>query len=123
MDIEQLRQYCLSKKATTEDFPFDEDTLVFKVLGKIFALVPLERWERGEASINLKCDPEYAIELREQYDSINSGFHMNKKHWNTISLFSNELLPYFITQLIDHSYEMVVKGMTKKLKEELKNYN
>lgn len=78
MNIEELRSFCLSKKETSEDFPFDSDTLVFKVCGKIFALVPLERWERGEASINLKCDPDYAQELRAEYNSIIPGFHMNK---------------------------------------------
>ncbi len=119
MNIEQLREYCLSKKETTEDFPFDKDTLVFKVLGKIFALVPLGNWEQGKASINLKCDPEYAIELREQFESIYPGYHMNKKHWNTIDLYKGDLQNSLIIKLIDHSYHMVVKGMTKKLREQL----
>jgi predicted DNA-binding protein (MmcQ/YjbR family) len=119
MNIDQLRDYCLSKKEASEDFPFDEDTLVFKVLGKMFALVPLERWERGEPSINLKCNPEYALELREQYESIYAGFHMNKKHWNTVNLNNGELQTKFIFELIDHSYDMVVKGMTKKMREQL----
>lgn len=119
MNIEQLRNYCISKKRVTEDFPFDSDTLVFKVAGKMFALVGLEKWEIGEKSINLKCDPEYAEELRAEYDSINSGYHMSKKHWNTITHDSGEISPKFLTELIDHSYDMVVKGMTKKMRESL----
>lgn len=115
MNIEQLRDYCLNKKAVTEEFPFDADTLVFKVLGKMFALVGLEKWENGEKSINLKCDPDYAEELRAEYDSINPGWHMSKKHWNTVNLDSGEISPKFLTELIDHSYEMVVKTLPKKL--------
>lgn len=114
MNIEQLRNYCLNKKETTEDFPFDEDTLVFKVLGKLFALISLKRWEQGEAAINLKCDPSYAEELRAEHNSIRPGFHMNKKHWNTLYIHEGELEPKFIFELIDHSYDMVVKGMPKK---------
>ena len=121
MNIEQIRHYCLSKKGTTEDFPFDTDTLVFKVLGKMFALVSLKRWECGEAAINLKAAPEYSEELRANYNSIRSGYHMSKKHWNTLYLHEGELQPQFIKHLIDHSYNMVVKGMTKKLRETLNN--
>ena len=121
MDVEQLRHYCLSKKAVTEDFPFDEDTLVFKVLGKIFAILPLERWERGEASMNLKCEPEYAEELRGQYNSIRPGFHMNKKHWNTLYIHEGELEMTFIKELIDHSYDRVLKSMSKKMQNSLKD--
>ena len=119
MNIEQLRTYCLSKKQTTEDFPFDSDTLVFKVIGKRFALVPLERWEMGEPSINLKCDPDYAQELRAEYESIYPGFHMNKKHWNTIDLYKRQLTTKLVFQLIDHSYNMVIKGLHKKLRDSL----
>ncbi len=121
MNIEQLRSYCLNKKAVTEDFPFDADTLVFKVLGKMFALFPLENWEKGEGSVNLKCDPEYSEELRADYSSIQPGFHMSKKHWNSIYIHEGELQPQFIMKLIDHSYDMVVKGMTKKMRDSLKN--
>ncbi len=121
MHIDQIRDYCLSKKASTEDFPFDEETLVFKVLGKMFALVPLKRWERGEASINLKADPDYSEELRAEYNSIRPGYHMSKKHWNTLYIHEGELKPQFIKALIDHSYDRVVKGMTKKLRESLNN--
>jgi predicted DNA-binding protein (MmcQ/YjbR family) len=120
MNIEQLREYCLKKKAVTEEFPFDEHTLVFKVLGKIFVMAPLDKWDIGEASITLKCDPEYTIELREQYDSIYAGPYVSNKHWNTIAIYKGELQTKLILDLIDHSYEMVIKGMTKKLRESLK---
>ncbi|CAI8152191.1 MAG: MmcQ/YjbR family DNA-binding protein [Flavobacteriaceae bacterium] len=119
MTIEDIRLFCLQKPKTTEEFPFDQDTLVFKVLGKIFALCPLSQWERGAASITLKCDPEYALELRSEFDSILPGFHANKKHWNTIQLDTNELSPKFILELITHSYEMVVNNMSKKQRKEL----
>lgn len=119
MNIEQLYQYCLNKNGVTEDFPFDEDTLVFKVLGKIFLLVSLKGYESGHASINLKADPNYAEELRSTYESIQPGYHMNKKHWNTVKIHTGELSPKFITELIDHSYDMVVKSMPKKLRDTL----
>lgn len=120
MNIEQLRDYCLSKFGTTEDFPFDKNTLVFKVAGKMFALAPLDQWEKGLASVNLKANPEYALELRAAYESIQPGFHMNKKHWNTIDIYKGELSPKLIMALIDHSYDMVIKGMSKKLRDTLK---
>ena len=119
MNIEQLHSYCSTKKGVTEDFPFDEDTLVFKVLGKMFALTSLKSWEAGNPSINLKCDPDYAQELRAEYESIQPGYHMSKKHWNTIQLLTGELQPQFILQLIDHSYNMVLKSMPKKLRDTL----
>ncbi len=121
MNIEYLREYCLSKKGVTEDLPFDDNVLVFKVMGKVFLLTGLDTWENTSSSINLKCDPEYALELREQYESIYGGYHMNKKHWNTLDIYKNELPPKLILELIDHSYDMVVKGMTKKMKEALTN--
>lgn len=102
MDIISLREYCLSKKSATESFPFGDDTLVFKVAGKIFALVNLD----GELSINLKCDPAYAIELRERHNAVTPGYHMNKKHWNTV--FINGTIPdKEIFSWIDHSYELI----------------
>lgn len=119
MNIEQLRQYCISKKGVTEDFPFDADTLVFKVLGKMFALIGLEKWEAGQKAINLKCDPVYAQELRADYEAIYPGYHMSKKHWNTIDLTLDEISPKFLAELIDHSYAMVVKGLPKKLRDSL----
>jgi len=114
MNIEELRDYCLSKKGTTEEFPFDEVTLVFKVMGKMYALTSLD----GEFSVNLKCDPEKALELRDEYPAIQPGYHMSKKHWNTV-MMDGSLKNEFIKELIDHSYELVVSGLTKKLKEEL----
>lgn len=120
MNIEEVRGYCLSKPHTSEGFPFDQNTLVFKVAGKMFALAPLDQWEKGLASINLKANPEYSLELRATYESIEPGFHMNKNHWNSIYIHKGELTPKFIMELIDHSYQMVIKGMTKKLRDTLK---
>ena len=114
MNIEELRNYCLNKKGVSESFPFGEDTLVFKVLDKAFALASISEPD----SVNLKCDPEYAIELREKYDAVQPGYHMNKKHWNTVNL-SGELDDKLLCKLIDHSYDMVVKGMKKKEREAL----
>ena len=119
MNIEQVREYCLNKPCAEESFPFDQNTLVFKVLGKMFALLPLNKWEEGLASINLKADSVYSIELRAEYESIKPGFHMNKKHWNSVYIYKGELKPKFIMELIDHSYDMVVKGMTKKMRDKL----
>ena len=119
MNIEQIQEYCISKKGVTAEFPFDKDTLVFKVLGKMFALVGLEKWEAGEKGINLKCDPDYAEELRSEYSAITPGYHMSKKHWNSIDLTMDEISPKFLSELIDHSYDMVVKSMTKKMRESL----
>ncbi|MBU3821998.1 MmcQ/YjbR family DNA-binding protein [Flavobacteriaceae bacterium XHP0103] len=119
MNIEQLHQYCISKRGVTEHFPFDEDTLVFKVLGKMFALVPLGKWERGEASITLKCDPDYAEALRAEYSNIKGAYHMNKKHWNTLYLSEGEIPIQLLKSLIDHSYNLVVKGLPKKLQSTL----
>lgn len=120
MNIEQLRNYCITKKGVTEHFPFDDVTLVFKVMNKMFALSGLNSWEQNEAKINLKCDPERSLELRSQYDSINPGWHMNKKHWNTLTL-NNDVSDKIAFELIDHSYQLIVKGLTKKLREELKS--
>lgn len=113
MNIESFRLYCLAKKGVEECFPFDEVTLVFKVMGKMFALTGLEK---EGFPVNLKCDPEWAIELREEYPEVRSGFHMNNKHWNTVE-FEGDLDDKFLRELIDHSYELVVKGLRKKDKE------
>mgnify|MGYP000607372804 CR=1 FL=1 len=115
MNIEELRAYLLSKKAVSESFPFDEKTLVFKIDTKMFALVPLEKLE---LSINLKCNPERAVELRENYDCIKAGFHMSKKHWNTIHI-NGMLSKAQIHELIDHSYELVFNNLTKKKQHEI----
>ena len=121
MHIEQLRDFCIAKKGVTEHFPFDESTLVFKVMNKMFALVGLNNWEKGEQKINLKCDPEKALELRGEYEGVISGFHMNKKHWNTVFINTSDVSDNLVAELINHSYDLVVKGLTKKLKEELNN--
>ncbi|HKK40889.1 MAG TPA: MmcQ/YjbR family DNA-binding protein [Bacteroidales bacterium] len=104
MDIESLRDYCISKSDVTESLPFGDDTLVFKRREKIFALVNLE----GDLSINLKCDPALAIELRERYSSVIPGYHMNKKHWNTINI-DGTIPDREIFSWIDHSYNLVIR--------------
>ena len=112
MNIESFRHYCLSKKGVTEEFPCDEVTLVFKVMGKMFALAPLERIR---SQINLKCDPERAQFLREEWDGIIiPGYHMSKVHWNT--LFMEQLPNELLIELIDHSYDLIVAKFPKKLK-------
>ena len=111
MNLETIREYCLKKKAVTESLPFDDETLVFKVAGKMFALLSLS----GDWGLNLKCDPEKAIELRENYSDIVPGYHMNKVHWNTLNL--NGILPErLVFELIDHSYRLIVESLPKKLK-------
>lgn len=118
MNIEYFREYCLAKPGVEEGFPFGEDTLVLKVMGKIFALSSLSSpW----FSANLKCDPERALELRESYEAIKPGYHMNKQHWNTISFETSHISNDLFLELTDHSYDLVVASLTKKLKEELKN--
>ncbi|OFY60136.1 MAG: MmcQ-like protein [Bacteroidetes bacterium RBG_19FT_COMBO_42_10] len=104
MNIEILREYCISKKNITESFPFGDDTLVFKTAGRIFAMVNLE----GDLSINLKCDPAQAMELRDRYSSVTPGYHMNKKHWNTI-LIDGSVPDKELFSWIDHSYDLVLK--------------
>ena len=114
MNVEVFREYCIAKKGVTEEFPFDEKTLVFKVMGKMFALCALERLP---PQVNLKCDPERGIILREEFDGhIIPGYHMSKVHWNTLLL--DNLPPKLITELVDHSYDLVISKFTKKLKAE-----
>ncbi|MDZ7743840.1 MAG: MmcQ/YjbR family DNA-binding protein [Bacteroidota bacterium] len=113
MNIEQIREYCLSKKMVTEGFPFNEDTLVFKVAGKMFALLSLE-----QKRINLKCDPQRAIDLREHHEFILPGYHMNKQQWNTV-IFEAGIDGAFLKELIDHSYDLIVAGLPKKIQAEL----
>jgi len=120
MHIDEFREYCLSKAGTEESFPFDEKTLVFKVMGKMFALTSVDA---DDFRVNLKCDPDKAIELRESFEDIIEGYHMSKKHWNTLILEDSMLEEDLIISLIDHSYDLVVKGLTKKLKEELKLFD
>ena len=115
MDISNIRTYCLNKVGVYESFPFDDETLVFKVGSKIFCLMGLN----PPFSINLKCEPEKAIELREEYEEIKPGYHMNKKHWNTVSL-EGRLENSLIKEMIDDSYFLVYKNLTKREKEEIK---
>jgi predicted DNA-binding protein (MmcQ/YjbR family) len=118
MTIEEYREYCLAKPGTTESFPFDEDVLVFKVMNKMFALTSLKKWEEGDHSINLKCDPKKATELRETYpDDVFPGYHMSKKHWNTVVIEYGTLSDDLIKHLINHSYELVVSKLPKKDRE------
>ncbi len=115
MNLESLRKYCLKKRGVTEGFPFDDETLVFKVGNKIFCLINITPpWKT-----NLKCDPEKAIELREEFEEIIPGYHMNKKHWNTIDL-NGTLNDSLIKELIDDSYSLVFAGLPKKIRESLK---
>ena len=114
MNVEEYREYCISKKGVTECFPFDEVTLVFKVMGKMFALCGLDH---VPLRINLKCDPVRAIALREEHDGIIEGWHMSKKHWNTVYL--DKISKDLTKELIDHSYDLVVSKLTKKVKTEL----
>lgn len=121
MHIEQVRDFCLAKKGVTEHFPFDDVTLVFKVMGKIFALIGLNAWEGDEQKITLKCDPEKALVLREAYEGVCAGFHTNKKHWNTVTINSSDVSDDLVRELINHSYDSVVKGLTIKIKLALRN--
>ncbi|MGI0105210.1 MmcQ/YjbR family DNA-binding protein [Salinimicrobium sp. WS361] len=117
MDVDSFRNYCLAKKGVTEELPFGPDALVFKVMGKMFALAALES---VPFKVSLKCDPEKALTLRDEYpDYIEGAYHMNKKHWNSLQVES--LPPQLVRELIDHSYLLVVSGLTKKLLQELQN--
>lgn len=110
MNIEEIRDYCLAKKDVAEGFPFGEETLVFKVNDKIFLLAALTR---SPLQFNVKCDPARAIQLREDHDAIIPGYHMNKKHWNTV-ICDNTLNKKLILEMIDHSYELVAGTKTKR---------
>lgn len=114
MDIESFRTYCLSKPGVTEHLPFDNRTLVFKVGGKMFALCDLESFD----GVNLKCDPERAIELRERYSSVVPGYHMNKAHWNTVKV-DGDVTGRLLHELIDHSYALIVSSLPKREREKL----
>ncbi len=113
MNLDYFYDYCLSKKGVTEHFPFDEDALVLKVGGKMFLLSSLSSWENGIPKVSLKCDPERAQELRAEYDGIQPGYHMSKKHWNTI-LVNGEVGDVLMKEWIDDSYNLVVESLPKK---------
>jgi predicted DNA-binding protein (MmcQ/YjbR family) len=116
MNIEELREYCLSLKGVAEDFPFDETTLVFKVAGKMFCLTDLE----GSLSISIKNDPERNIELREEFPAVKPGYHLNKKHWNTVEL-DGTIADDMIKNWIDESYDLVTMSLPRKIQLEIKN--
>ena len=113
MDIESIRMYCILKRAVTEAMPFDDKTLVFKVADKIFASADLYA---HPLKLNLKCDPEKAIDLRERFESVRPGYHSNKKHWNTIEV-NGEIPKEALFGLIDHSYNLIISKLTKKMRE------
>ncbi len=115
MDVEMIREYCLHKKGCTESFPFDEVSLVFKTGNKMFAILSIDE---NPPSINLKCDPERAVELREKYDWVVPGFHMNKVHWNTVRAAANADTKLFF-ELIDHSYQLIFDSLPLKTKKEI----
>ena len=119
MDLEEARDYLLAKPATTEGTPFGPEILVYKVKGKMYAILSPDD---VPGRMNLKCDPDRALELRDQHESIIPGFHMNKKHWNTLIL-DGSLPARLVSELIDHSYDLVVAGLTKKLRAELEEEN
>jgi predicted DNA-binding protein (MmcQ/YjbR family) len=114
MNIEELRDYCLAKPATSEGMPFDDEVLVFKVGGKIFALVNINKFE----SINLKCDPDKALELRAQYPEVKPGYHMSKKHWNTVE-FGGNITTKLLKKWIDDSYFLIAQKLPLKTRREL----
>ena len=117
IELENLRKILLSKKATTEELPFGPDALVFKVLGKIFAIVA---WQKSSLSISLKCEPNHAMALRTMFPAVKPGYHLNKEHWNTVTL-DGSLPDAEIIEMINHSYDQVVKGLTKADRLKLKN--
>ncbi len=116
MNLESIREYCLAKYGVEETLPFDEETPVYKVGGKMFLLMNLQ----PPFSINIKCDPEKAIELRERHDDITPGWHMSKVHWNTV-MVEGSLPPSLIKDMIDDSYNLVVQGLPKKIREKFIN--
>src|SRR3954447_23656294 len=110
MDLEEFREYCLGKPGASEETPFGPDVLVFKVGGKMFALAALEA---VRPTVNLKCDPELALDLRDRYEQVSPGYHMNKRHWNTVEI-DHGIPAVELRGMIDHSYELVVKSLPKK---------
>lgn len=112
--LDEFREYCLSKPGVTEDTPFGPDTLVFKVMNKMFAVTGIDKYE----FVNLKCAPERALELREQWPGIKPGWHMNKQHWNSVYV-DGSVPDNLIKELTDHSYQLIVASLPKKVRDEL----
>ena len=117
MNVEEIRQICIAKRGVTEGFPFDEMTLVLKVGGKMFALLNLDK----DPSVNLKCDPDRAIDLRERYDAILPGYHMNKQHWNTVML-EGSVPKDLLIEMIGHSYDLVFRSLSKNIRSEVESF-
>ncbi len=118
MNVEEVREYCIAKAGVTEEFPFDEDVLVFKVMGKIFLLTSLSQ---TPFTCNLKMNPELVEEWREKHNDVKPGYHMHKKMWNSVYFDSGNITRRDLLWMIDHSYEEVVKGLTKKVQQQLKD--
>lgn len=116
MKANQIKKYCLSKPKTTCDFPFDQDTLVFRVYGKMFALMNISK---TPCAVNLKCDPLLAMALRDKHKAVKPGYHMNKDHWNTVEVEDKEMTDKIVKNMIDHSYELVFAKLPKRIREEL----
>lgn len=116
MFADEYRELCLKKKGVSEGFPFGEPVLVFKVMGKMFALANIDKFDY----INLKCDPIRSVKLRETFPGITPGYHMDKKHWNSVKT-DGSIPEDLLIELIDHSYELIVKSLPKKVQEELKH--
>ena len=112
MDLAEFREYCLSKPSTTEGTPFGPDVLVFKVGGKMFALATLED---VPTTVNLKCDPDLALDLRDRYEQVRPGYHMNKKHWNTVEI-EGGIPAVELRRMIDHSYDLIIKNLPKAVR-------
>jgi predicted DNA-binding protein (MmcQ/YjbR family) len=119
MKLEEIESIFMSKQGATKEFPFGDDIMVFKVMNKMFGLISLKK---TPLNINLKCDPNDAIAYREIYECVNPGYHMNKKHWNTITL-DGTISVEIVKDMVDESYDLVVSKLTKKQKEELKLHN
>lgn len=115
MTFGPLRDYCIAKPGATEGFPFGESALVLKVAGKMFALIGMDEMP---TTVNLKCDPERALELRDRYEAVRPGYHMNKRHWNTVTL-DGSIERAEVLALVDHSYELVVAGLPRAAREAL----
>ena len=115
MNIEELREYCMDKKHVTESFPFDNETLVFKVMNKMFALTGINN---NPLSVNLKCDPEKAVALREEYSCVLPGYHMSKQHWNTV-VIDGSVPDKLVKEWIDESYNMIVASLPKRVREQM----